>query len=225
MKRGAERNATVILKEQVILFDLWQTLITSLPEDPIVTMQRLLDNSRAKVSDAKFSHACLTTAARRPGEFLDHVARLTDRKSTRALRHQFRQLVADERRGVRLYTGESIETLAALKAQGKRLGVISNIWPFPVHRIFYGLGLHRWFEHRLLSCEVGLRKPQPQIFQMAAQVFGVKPAECRMVGDGLSSDIDGALAVGMQATHIQRGAPTAPLPVGATRVGSLIELV
>lgn len=46
------------------------------------------------------------------------------------------------------------------------------------------------------SSVVGLRKPDPRIFRLAAERLGVEPAECLFLDD-VETNVDGARAVGM----------------------------
>jgi putative hydrolase of the HAD superfamily/hydrolase len=54
------------------------------------------------------------------------------------------------------------------------------------------------FDDLVISGEVGLRKPEPEIFRLAAGRLGLEPAECVFVDD-LQLNVDGARAVGMTA--------------------------
>jgi putative hydrolase of the HAD superfamily len=54
------------------------------------------------------------------------------------------------------------------------------------------------FDEMIASCHVGLMKPQPEIYQLAASRLGVGLDECLFVGDGGSSEHVGANNVGMQ---------------------------
>jgi FMN phosphatase YigB (HAD superfamily) len=56
----------------------------------------------------------------------------------------------------------------------------------------------------VISGEVGLHKPQPEIFELGAERIGVAPADCVFVDD-LRENCDGAEAVGMTAI-LHRGA-------------------
>ena len=49
---------------------------------------------------------------------------------------------------------------------------------------------------KIYSCECGLVKPQPEIFQLCADEMGVKPEEIIMIGDSFASDITGAKQAG-----------------------------
>ena len=50
----------------------------------------------------------------------------------------------------------------------------------------------------IFSDEVGIRKPDPHIFQLAATKLGVQTYEIIHVGDNLKSDIWGAKNAGLQ---------------------------
>ena len=52
------------------------------------------------------------------------------------------------------------------------------------------------------SVKVGIRKPDPAIFRLALDELGTSPERTVHVGDSLRDDVDGALAVGMRAVHI-----------------------
>jgi HAD superfamily hydrolase (TIGR01509 family) len=56
----------------------------------------------------------------------------------------------------------------------------------------------------VISGEVGLHKPQPQIFELGAERVGLEPSRCVFVDD-LQENCVGAEAVGMTAV-LHRGA-------------------
>jgi putative hydrolase of the HAD superfamily len=49
----------------------------------------------------------------------------------------------------------------------------------------------------VFSSEVGLRKPDPEIYRYASDALGVEPTRCLYVGDGSYGELRGAAAVGM----------------------------
>lgn len=57
------------------------------------------------------------------------------------------------------------------------------------------------FDHVVDSCEVGMRKPEPDIYQLAAARAGVSAAQCLFLDDHLGN-VQGALDVGMPALHV-----------------------
>jgi epoxide hydrolase-like predicted phosphatase len=96
-----------------------------------------------------------------------------------------------------------IEAVKTAKRSGIRTGLISNSW---------GRGRYdrdafpEMFDGVVISGEVGLHKPEPEIFHMGAERIGTPPTECVFVDD-LKENCDGAAAVGMTPI-LHRGAET-----------------
>ena len=80
-----------------------------------------------------------------------------------------------------------------------RLGVISNGSPDVQYRKLEAIGLGGIFGCILLSEEIGIRKPDPRIFHIAADALRVRPDECLYVGDSCRNDVIGAQTAGMKA--------------------------
>ena len=79
------------------------------------------------------------------------------------------------------------------------VGVVSNGFPDVQYRKLETMGLYDLFSCIVLSEVVGIRKPDPAIFQKAASLIQIKPAECLYVGDSYINDVIGAKNAGMQA--------------------------
>lgn len=94
-------------------------------------------------------------------------------------------------------------TLAALRRRGLSLAVISN-WDHRLPGVLEDLGLAPWFDTVVYSAREGVEKPHPQIFERALAELGREPAEVLHVGDRLREDVEGALAVGMEALLLVR---------------------
>jgi putative hydrolase of the HAD superfamily len=56
-----------------------------------------------------------------------------------------------------------------------------------------------------ISCEIGVEKPDPRIFQAALHAAGVPVKQAVHVGDSDTADVRGAEAVGMTAVLLNRG--------------------
>ena len=87
-----------------------------------------------------------------------------------------------------------VGAVRAARAAGKRTGLISNSW---------GLGIYDrapidLFDETVISGDVGLHKPQPEIYLLACERLGVEPRDCAFVDD-LRENVAGAEAVGMAA--------------------------
>jgi HAD superfamily hydrolase (TIGR01509 family) len=89
------------------------------------------------------------------------------------------------------------ELLALLAAEGRSMHVLSN---YPVWHTWIEerLGLSRYLAWSFVSCNLGIRKPDPEIFRRAARDLGLSPAECLLVDDR-EVNCEGARSVGMQA--------------------------
>ena len=75
--------------------------------------------------------------------------------------------------------------------------------------------LERYIDGAYISEEVGSIKPLPVYFERIFKGENTRAEHCLMIGDSLSSDIAGAIAVGMDCcwfnpTHTERNAPFAP---------------
>lgn len=90
-----------------------------------------------------------------------------------------------------------IECMEALRRDGLRIGMISNIISRSIVPHFVmEYGLSDYMECVLTSAGTGIRKPDPAIFHMAEQALGLKPEELAYVGDTLSRDVRGTRAAG-----------------------------
>lgn len=93
-----------------------------------------------------------------------------------------------------------------------RLGVIAN-QPGEVRSALRRDGLHGFFEVWGVSDELGVGKPDPALFELAAKTAGVRTTAAVMVGDRLDYDVRPAKRVGMRAIWMLRGeAPDRPTP-------------
>jgi HAD superfamily hydrolase (TIGR01509 family) len=90
-------------------------------------------------------------------------------------------------------------TLQTLAAQGYRLGLLSNAGDAEnVRRLIDSNDLRRYFDPIIVSAAVGLRKPNPAVFELVRAAWGVPAAACVMIGDTLGADILGAQLAGMR---------------------------
>jgi putative hydrolase of the HAD superfamily len=125
---------------------------------------------------------------------------------------------------------ENLDALAALRARGLKLGLVSNAHFLPALMLedFERMGLAEYMDAIVISSQLGVRKPHPAIFERILDELGVAPEEAVFVGDKVREDIVGPKELGMRAvlTHQFRqedfdGSPIEPDVV----IGSLPELV
>lgn len=118
---------------------------------------------------------------------------------------------------------DAAPTLAALA--GLPLGLVTNGDSALQREKVSSLALGEALDVVLVSSEVGLPKPEPEIFLRAAAALGVPPQRCLMVGDRLDRDVSGALAAGMQAAWLRRpGGPEARRVPPAELAGRFVTI-
>ena len=87
-----------------------------------------------------------------------------------------------------------IEAVGRARAAGVPTGLISNSWVMD----HYTDEIRALFDEVVISAEVGLHKPEPEIYLLGAERLGVTPENCVFVDD-LRENCAGAEAVGMTA--------------------------
>ncbi|MFL6013324.1 MAG: HAD family hydrolase, partial [Gaiellaceae bacterium] len=95
----------------------------------------------------------------------------------------------------------AIETLDELQRRGFKRGVIS-VCSSDVEELWDETELAAHVDDVVLSCAVGLSKPDPRIYRLACKRLDVRPDECMFVGDGANDELAGARRVGMQAVCV-----------------------
>lgn len=88
------------------------------------------------------------------------------------------------------------EMLKTLKEKGYKLGLISNCSHEEVVE-FKNCKIFEYFDAVLLSCEVGMVKPDRRIYEACMEQLSVISNECLYVGDGGSNELLGATQCGM----------------------------
>ena len=90
-----------------------------------------------------------------------------------------------------------VSMLEGLKGMGLKLGIVSNTAAlYQVFDILEEYGIRDYFRDVTLSSVTGIRKPSPDIFQVAARQLQSGPEECVYVGDTVSRDIIGSKRAG-----------------------------
>lgn len=119
------------------------------------------------------------------------------------------------------------EVLGELTQRGMRLALICNTGRTPgsmLRSVLDHLGLKNYLRALSFSDEVGLRKPHPEIFSRTLAALGVVPTEAVHVGDDVTTDIAGALGVGMRAIHLCHPGGVSGRSDGAPSISRLADL-
>lgn len=91
-----------------------------------------------------------------------------------------------------------VALLARLRAAGRRLYYLSNMPEVYAQHLERTHEVVGWFDDGVISARVGLVKPEPAIFALAAQRFGAAPAELLFIDD-IAANVRAAQAAGWQA--------------------------
>jgi putative hydrolase of the HAD superfamily len=111
----------------------------------------------------------------------------------------------------RLFAGSTadppmVEAVRAARAQGIRTGLISNSWGT---RRYDREQLAELFDGVVISGEVGMRKPAPEMYTLGAERIGLPAAACVFVDD-LPFNLTPAAELGMATVHHTAAATTIP---------------
>jgi putative hydrolase of the HAD superfamily len=123
----------------------------------------------------------------------------------------------------------AVETVAAIKAEGFKIGLISNtMFPGSAHQAdLVRFGLADYFDTMVFSADENKWKPTPAPFLHALDVLQENGAAAVYIGDDPASDVVGAHAAGMKAIYFQSShrfqLPDGVIPDGA--IHTLPELL
>ena len=205
------------MRYRAVIFDLWATLVPWDQEQA----NRFYDEMAvsAGVEEARFREAWVGQRKdREVRPIADHLRDLfgglgaePDLDEVLAMRREWTKRSLQPR-------PDSLETLAELRRRGHKLGLIS-VCSQDVPHVWEETPFDGTLD---VSCDVGVSKPDPRIYEIACERLGVEPADCLFVGDGANDELPGAERVGM--TALQLRAPGEPLtPEGETWTGPAIE--
>jgi putative hydrolase of the HAD superfamily len=116
---------------------------------------------------------------------------------------------------------DAAPALRALRAYGAAIVVVSN-WDHSLHERLAETGLAPLVDAAVASAELGHAKPERAIFEHALGLAGAGAGEALHAGDSPEEDVGGALAAGLRAVLVARGAR--PYESRAPVIGSLAEL-
>jgi putative hydrolase of the HAD superfamily len=207
------------VKYRAVIFDLWQTLVPWDLDDAVRFQNRMA--AAAGVEPERFREAWFNGHGNRAtSPIADHLRGLfgelgvePDLEAMLAMRREWAKRTLRPR-------PDALATLAELRRRGHRLGLIS-VCSQDVPHVWDETPFVGALDELVFSCDVGISKPDPQIYEIASKRLGVEPAECLFVGDGANDELPGAERVGM--TALQLRAPGESLtPEGEAWTGASI---
>lgn len=93
-----------------------------------------------------------------------------------------------------------LDLVARVRARGTRTAVLSNSLGRGSYNLYQGYDLDRRFDAVVISDQVGLRKPDPAIYQLAAAKIGLPATSC-VFADDTEANLYPAKALGMAVVH------------------------
>ncbi len=110
------------------------------------------------------------------------------------------ELIRDEFFAGDIIDRDIVNFLRSLRGTHKT-GLISNTWS-DLRDYLVRERIIDAFDHIIISAEVGVAKPEPEIFQIALEQAGVRPEEAVFVDD-FYVNIEGCEKVGMKGIHFK----------------------
>lgn len=101
-----------------------------------------------------------------------------------------------------VFRRDALDVLAQVRACGLRVGVLSDC-TVELAEAWAGLDVAALVDARVLSCEAGRRKPDPELFGLIARLLGAAPGDCLYIGDGGGGELTGASGCGMRAVMLR----------------------
>ena len=120
-------------------------------------------------------------------------------------------------------TPGSLDVLTTLRERGCKLGLVTNGFAATHHDKIDRLGLRERMDAFFLADEVGMVKPDPELFRHACRVLGSEPARTAMVGDRYARDVVGAHEAGLFTVLLDVHA--IPIPDGGVRPDAVVSTI
>jgi putative hydrolase of the HAD superfamily len=191
---------------RAVLFDLFGTLIGSGPmeERHAIALRVAAD---LEVDGPAFAGLVRATFDQRMrghlGGLTDTYVELSRRLGASPDRQRVERAVATRLGYSRQLLGDTgaAPLLERLRGAGYLLGVVSDC-SIETATVWESSWLSRAVDAVSLSCLLGTRKPDPEMYLEVTRALAVDPRHCLYVGDGGSHELSGARALGMDAVLV-----------------------
>ena len=195
------------------LFDLYGTLADIKTDEELQSLwfgfAWLLGESDVKKVKDEYHAICKKYLEARAHEFVEFdllrvfeemlESRGASKSKANELAKEFRVL---SRQKLRLFPC-IIEILKGLKERGAGVYLVSNAQSCFTLDELDELVIKKLFDGILISSDAGVKKPSPEIFEIAFDKFSLKREECIYIGNDLHDDVLGASGAGLKTVYIE----------------------
>lgn len=180
-----------------LAFDLYGTLLT-VGERAVQRTGRRLPGKHGAAWVAALRGLLVRPAETRE-EFLDALAAPLSGDPA-SLRAALGEALDRELASVRPARGV-LSLLHFWKRRGVRLGLLSNL-ASPYREPCVSAGIAELLDTALYSCDEGIAKPDPVLYERLCERLGLPPARVLFVGDSLANDVEGARRAGLRTAGL-----------------------
>ncbi|RZQ64546.1 HAD family hydrolase [Amycolatopsis suaedae] len=117
-----------------------------------------------------------------------------------------------------------VACLEWLRAAGLYVAAVTNASGRHQRAKLATLGLAPFFDHVAIAGELGVAKPDPEMFHSVCLALGCDPAEAVHVGDKLDTDAVGAVRAGLAGVWLNRPGGETDVPTGVHVIQDLAAL-
>ncbi|MBI5762388.1 MAG: HAD family phosphatase [Planctomycetes bacterium] len=201
-----------------VIFDMDGVLVDSGPAH-LQSWQLLAREMGRAITAEQFAHSF----GQRSSEIITHIFGITDAVEIARLDARKESLYRDLVRGHVPAMPGAKELVTSLHAAGVRLAVGSSGPPENVKLVCEEMGLTLLMSAIVTGMDVQRGKPDPQVFQVAAERLGLSPAACVVIEDA-PVGIEAAHRAGMACIALTSSHPRERLSAAELVVASLGEI-
>ena len=125
------------------------------------------------------------------------------------LAEELAERFGEERRARHEVFADAAGSLGQL-SESHRLGLLTNGAACLQREKLAASGFGDYFEVVVVSADLGVAKPDAEVFEHALEQLDVDRADAVMIGDSIARDVDGARAAGLRAVWVNRTGRPAP---------------
>jgi len=119
---------------------------------------------------------------------------------------------------------DTLPVLKTLREKGIKTALISNL-AMPYKQVIADNKLDKYFDFLIYSCDCGLAKPDPLIYQLALDTLNSKAKETVMIGDSFKSDFEGSARIGIKSLLLVREKDMSPDLKSVVSLDAVLDLI